>query len=292
MRKFELENKQAGGGCCYGVTGGAKAVFGMLGALFLSGVSENALAQCVATTDCATLGYTESSCPDGGVKCPFGDKWACLSESSGGGGDDADKPGSVNNDTDCTYGSIYYNDGVCYPEAIAGRVPIGVVVYVDQFNGEKWIMSLDELLNYRWADGREETVDIVGLDNYQSEMLAVVDVKSCDNTQILSDLGAGKYPAAEAARNYVPAGGENTAGKWCLPAAGIWNQVNIHRAEIDEAIQKARGTLFSGIYWSSSEYSEYTAWVWFSDSASFSDETKFNFSPGTGYSVRPVMRIK
>ena len=36
-------------------------------------------AQCVATQDCATLGYTETSCNGSkGVKCPFGNKWACL----------------------------------------------------------------------------------------------------------------------------------------------------------------------------------------------------------------------
>ncbi len=41
------------------------------------------LAQCVATQDCATLGYTETSCNGGkGVKCPFGNKWACLEECS------------------------------------------------------------------------------------------------------------------------------------------------------------------------------------------------------------------
>ena len=38
------------------------------------------LAQCVATQDCTALGYTETSCNGGkGVKCPFGNKWACLS---------------------------------------------------------------------------------------------------------------------------------------------------------------------------------------------------------------------
>ncbi len=74
MRKFEKKNKQAGGGC---VTGTAKAAFGMLGVLFLSSVSGNALAQCVATTDCAALGYNKSSCPDGGVKCPFGNAYYC-----------------------------------------------------------------------------------------------------------------------------------------------------------------------------------------------------------------------
>ena len=34
-------------------------------------------AQCVATTDCASLGYTEASCPNGGIKCPFGNTWSC-----------------------------------------------------------------------------------------------------------------------------------------------------------------------------------------------------------------------
>ena len=34
---------------------------------------------CTPTPDCEELGYTQSSCPDGnGIKCPWGDKWACL----------------------------------------------------------------------------------------------------------------------------------------------------------------------------------------------------------------------
>ena len=40
-------------------------------------------AQCVATQDCETLGYTETSCNGGkGVKCPFGNKWACFKTDS------------------------------------------------------------------------------------------------------------------------------------------------------------------------------------------------------------------
>ncbi len=39
----------------------------------------NVKAQCVATQDCAALGYTETSCNGSqGIKCPFGNKWACL----------------------------------------------------------------------------------------------------------------------------------------------------------------------------------------------------------------------
>ena len=39
----------------------------------LSFIPSLTFAQCVATQDCETLGYTETSCNGGkGVKCPFG----------------------------------------------------------------------------------------------------------------------------------------------------------------------------------------------------------------------------
>ena len=38
--------------------------------------------QCVVAEDCAALGYTETSCPGNGLKCPFGNGWFC-------GGDEA-----------------------------------------------------------------------------------------------------------------------------------------------------------------------------------------------------------
>ncbi len=38
-------------------------------------------AQCVETTNCETLGYTENSCNNGkGLKCPFGEKWLCAGD--------------------------------------------------------------------------------------------------------------------------------------------------------------------------------------------------------------------
>ena len=49
----------------------------------LSLVSQLSFAQCIVTQDCATLGYTETSCSGGsGVKCPFGNKWACFKSES------------------------------------------------------------------------------------------------------------------------------------------------------------------------------------------------------------------
>ena len=36
---------------------------------------------CTPSPDCASLGYTESSCPNGaGVKCPWGNTWFCTEE--------------------------------------------------------------------------------------------------------------------------------------------------------------------------------------------------------------------
>ncbi len=41
-----------------------------------------AFGQCVVTEDCAVLGYTASSCPGKGLKCPFGNGWFCAGDES------------------------------------------------------------------------------------------------------------------------------------------------------------------------------------------------------------------
>ena len=240
----------------------------------------NVSAQCVATQDCESLGYTETSCENGGIKCPFGDKWACKSESCDRGKDNSD----------CTYGSIYYNDGTCIKEFVSGRIPIGVVVYMDTVDNEKWIMALDNAASsVKWST---EYVDIPEITNYTIERTAVSDLKSCENTEAMLALGESKYPAAAVAKNYAPAGAESTKGKWCLPSAGIWNMVNNHRTEIDAAILRASGTSLrssSYYYWSSSEYSSNYAWGWYSSGA-FGYSNKVNYLNGNYY-VRPVMKI-
>ena len=52
----------------------------MTSAVVLFPLSTVAQTTCTATPDCASLGYTQSSCPDNnGVRCPWGDKWFCSS---------------------------------------------------------------------------------------------------------------------------------------------------------------------------------------------------------------------
>ena len=247
-------------------------------------VAGNVTAQCVATQDCESLGYTETSCENGGIKCPFGDKWACKGNSD----ISTENPENGRDNPDCTYGAIYYNDGTCIKEFVSGRIPIGVVVYMDTVDNQKWIMALDNAAsNVGWST---EEIDVQNLTNYKTQEAAVSDFKSCENTEAMLALGEWKYPAAALAKNYAPAGAESTKGKWCLPSAGIWNMVNNHRTEIDAAISRASGTSLgsSDFYWSSSEYTSFIVWSWYSSGAlTLNDKVLKDY----GDNVRPVLAI-
>ena len=234
----------------------------------------NVSAQCVATQDCASLGYSETSCQNGGIKCPFGNYWVC--------------PNKNINNPDCTYGSYYYSDGTCSKSYTTAKKVIGVVVYDE--NNEKWIMALENArVAVKWS---EEYVDIPEITNYTIERTAVSDLKSCENTEAMLALGETKYPAAAEAKNYVPTGAENTKGKWCLPSAGIWNMVDIHFTEINAAISQANGTdlTASAYYWSSSEYTSNHAWCWLSSGGFYWYVKTYPYT--TDKNVRPVMKIE
>ena len=240
----------------------------------------NVSAQCVATQDCATLGYTETSCENGGIKCPFGNAWSCKNSSSNG----------QQYDPNCTYGSIYYNDGTCIKEFVSGRIPIGVVVYDDDITHEKWIMALDNAGVGNWLT---EKTDIPEITNYTEIRTAASDLKSCENTEAMLAFGNDKSPAASIAKNYAPVGADNTKGKWCLPSLGIWYMINNHRTKIDAAISRASGTSFQNFrnYWSSSELDASLIWCW-NSSGNFASSSKGN-NTGEYYTslVRPVMKI-
>ncbi len=56
-----------------------RKIFLMSSVLFVAPFTAgNAAAQCITATDCASLGYDMPSCSDGkGIKCPYGNKYAC-----------------------------------------------------------------------------------------------------------------------------------------------------------------------------------------------------------------------
>ncbi len=286
-------------------------------------------AQCVATQDCATLGYTETSCSgSSGVKCPFGNKWACFkSESeikdqlctelgftltctgtgySGGGGKACN--GKYNictcaagyewNDssqkcedatTNCVIGALYYSDGTCSQDKISSKTLLGVVIYEKSASQNGWIMTVKPVkTNIAWDTGSYYSTGIT--DKAVSA--------SCTNTQKLVAKGS-RFAAATAANNYKPTG-TPSGKKWCLPSYDLLNNLNnsVNFAKVNAGITTAGGTKLGyggqpsysaeGI-WSSSECHSSHAWYFVADTSGLVNMFGTYKSDYEGHSVRPVL---
>ena len=270
-------------------------------------------AQCVATQDCATLGYTETSCSGGsGVKCPFGNKWACFKSESEicndlgftltctgsnqtGGGSKAcnGKYASCtcasgyawNNSSqqcedataNCTIGALYYSDGTCSQDRLSSKTLLGVVIYEKSAGQNGWIIAVKPVqvgVGTMWST---ESKDIPRLTNYTS---TPTDIQaSCTNTDIITAYGSSsKYPAAWVAKNYKPTG--TPSGKsWCLPSSGLLNNINnsTNFAKVNAGICIAGGTILGKVYNNGSYYYEN---VW--SSSEYSSDRVWEFGATTG----------
>ncbi len=199
-------------------------------------------AQCVATTDCATLGYTETSCPNGkGIKCPFGDKWACPSskeetcaeygfkyDCSGTGYASGSGTPCNNKYASCTCASGYeWKDGACTKRAgaILGQCTghaknckIGQILNIDGSCSDYRVSGVEPVgvVVYIGGDGcgqalaleglgeykwSTEEIDIPDLFNYSSE--PTNDFDSCENTKTVIDYSYKQY--GDSAYKYYPA---------------------------------------------------------------------------------------
>ena len=93
----------------------------------LSLIPQLTFAQCVATQDCETLGYTETSCNGGkGIKCPFGNKWACLTSEE-----------EIEQQFCDKYGFQYTCSGIGYSSG-GGKTCNGKYSYCNCANGYEW----------------------------------------------------------------------------------------------------------------------------------------------------------
>ena len=274
-------------------------------------------AQCVATQDCATLGYTETSCSGGsGVKCPFGNKWACFKSESeyeqefctkygftlsctgtnqtGGSGKTCNGKyaicscafGYIWNDSsqkcedpyaNCVIGALYYSDGTCSDKLESSKTLLGVVIYEKSASQNGWIMTVKPV----------KTGIAWGVYGTTTGIKDKAVSASCTNTQKLVALGSSY--AAITANNYKPTG--TPSGKsWCLPSYDLLNNLNnsINFAKVNAGITIAGGTILGNVYnggeyvWSSSEYSNYYAWGFYAG-------TSGSFGMGSYYKRRPVL---
>ena len=293
----------------------------------LSLIPQTINAQCVATQDCATLGYTETSCSGGnGVKCPFGNKWACFKSKeeyeqefctkygftlsctgegySGGSGkacngkysectcatgyiwNDSSQKCEYDTQSNCVIGALYYSNGTCSDELESSKTLLGVVIYEKSASQMGWIMTVKPVATNIVWGGYETTTGIT--DKAVSA--------SCTNTQKLVALGSS-YAAAITANNYKPTG-TPSGKKWCLPSHDLLNNLNnsTNFPKVNAGITTAGGTILGNVYyggedvWSSSEYSRDTAWYFFATTSGSFGMRYYN-KGGSGYyaSVRPVL---
>ncbi len=265
--------------------------------LFLPMTATAQSINCTPSPDCASLGYTETSCPDGaGVKCPWGNAWFCTEEKcdtsyqytcsgtgyTGGSGEACD--GKYQS---CTCADGYeWKNGTCQeilkPEwgkcnGSAKNCNIGDILYSDgtcssqNISGKTPIavvvytvgncgqaMALNSIGSYIWSS---EYIDIPNLTNFSSDSTASQDLASCENTAVITAAGTSStYPAAWAAHEYKTEGTE--AGDWCLPAAGIIVSIKKNMSEINAGFVLAGGDQLSisSYFWSSSEIDNSSAW--------------------------------
>ena len=224
----------------------------------------NVSAQCVATQDCKTLGYTETSCESGGVKCPFGNYWACPSSSS--------SKGVLGKCTgyakNCQIGWLLNSDGTCTANKTTGKTPIGVIVYISLRGCGQALTATPVATGLPWAiedatyGSNSITVgSFADRGNYQDFFNHYDGYE--DTLKIISKGDSNTFPAAWATVNYAPSEAPNTKGKWFLPAVGTLENVNLNLSAVNEGIKKMNGTEIKDVspIWSSSEQTTSSVWV-------------------------------
>ncbi len=252
--------------------------------------SISAFAQC-AETDCNTLGYDSTTACDNGIKCPFGEYWACPEPAKPEGAVLGQCTGYAKN---CKIADILYTDGTCSADVISGKTPIAVVVYIGSDNCGQ-ALALESLENSKWST---EYVDIPNLANYENYGPRD-DFKSCENTKTVIDYSYKQYgdnaseyyPAFWKVYNYAPSTMLETKGKWCLPSAGMLESIYWNKTAINQSLTRInKENIINGIvlWWSSSEANKKNAW-----SLCSSGTLCYGFNSGKldyGY-VRPVIEF-
>ena len=248
-------------------------------------------AQC-AVTDCQQLGYTSLQKCDNGLKCPFGEYWACpkVEEKAVLG----ECTGYAKN---CKIADILNSDGTCTANKETGKTPIGVVVYIGGDNCGYAMTASPIATSIRWSS-EDVNTGAFQSSNWQN---AIKDFDVSGNmTKIIQTANgnSSRYPAAYAALNYAPSAAPTSKGKWMLPTAGILSSLYTNLNAINNAISKVGGTQLTGdneYIWSSSEFDYGSAWVFGTSNGAFGGGityyTKYYYpNLGTGsLVVRPVI---
>ncbi len=162
-------------------------------------------------------------------------------------------------DNTCKVGNILYSDMTCSSCVFDSKTPIGVVVKENEL-----VASLDLQYQY-WAD---DYLNISGITEITDSSVAQVDMRGKEHTiAIVTDYGTEVDVSSNAGvycYNYAPVGMESIKNQWYLPSAGELYEYfygdGINYAKINEAWTKLGISWTSVWFWTSSEYSDDSAW--------------------------------
>ena len=186
-------------------------------------------------------------------------------------------------------GYILYSDMTRSKNLTSGKTPIGIVVCSYENNTGGQAMALKTIGNLSWEKTSiwNSGKDIPELENLESTGAAVMDIKSCNNTNIITNAGnSSQYPAAWATKDYSTAG--TSAGDWCLPAAGIFRSIDYFLDLVNSGFSLVGGEKLgrASYLWSSTEM-EFD-----NSNRSMFDSNLYGLYPvtkGSSYEVRPVI---
>ena len=231
-------------------------------------------------TDCAKLGYTKSvsQCSDGYLQCPYNSAAVFCDDNSW-----------------AKAGNILYGDGSTSFTVVAGKTPIGIV-----FDAENRLAVALTDVNEDGSAGSTEMYwsssrcDIENLDNCDSGLMNSCGVDGrADTTAILACNCCGTTPAANAVNSYEPAGCAKDfckKTKWFLPSMKelitLYDVKSKVSASLSLTASSGATTLKEDYYWSSTEGSDYGAWMWDMSKA----RSAYGGKDGVYHWVRPVVK--
>ncbi|MBQ8436195.1 MAG: hypothetical protein IJX20_00940 [Alphaproteobacteria bacterium] len=254
-------------------------------------LSSTAHADCTPTPDCASIGYTATSCDGDSLKCPFDTsklfcipcdssyKYDCTGDNSTGGVGDAcggkyascacSGGGEFNNGTcpqSCTVGMIYYSDKSCSSTYDSSKTAIGVVVKDNE------LIAALTVPDMAWSSAYTDT----SLTNYSSSTDAKTDYNGKSNTAVIVAAHPSETTSNNAAiycNSYTTAG--TSAGDWYLPAAGeVYDYIYSNYSAVKAGWDLVGTTISDSWFWSSSEDGSNYAWGVGSSNGSVSTYTK------------------
>ena len=266
---------------------------GKIGVVVIGLVPFNVYAECTPAPDCASIGYTETSCEGDSLKCPFditklycipcdsSFRYDCSGENITGGTGSACGGKYVSCECEgglpfnngicpqnCTVGMIYYSDRTCSTELDNSKTPIGVVVKDNEL-----VISQIRSTSMKWSSSY---TNVSGITETTDSAVAKQDFNGKANTLAIVETftsGTVDNNAAINCNSYSTDG--TNAGDWYLPAAGeIYSYVYENYSKINATMTKLSWTFGSRYFWSSSEYSSYGAWGVYSNMGLMSSSDK------------------